>query len=143
MKRFTALSLVVVLTVFFGTLAIAYPIWDENGQTQAVAYNLGTHQVVYGKVLEYGSSFVFTISNGNSTQPLHLDVHFEFINTKGDKIGDIMRHWWCAASLGRSARQCDCRFRDRGMAYYSEADTIKMFASRNYIPGYDSRRSCS
>jgi hypothetical protein len=143
MKRFSALSLVVVLTaVFFATLAIAYPKGDKNGLTNAVAENVDAHVVVEGTVYDYGNSFVYTISNGNRFDPVHLDVYFKFIASNGQEIGNIMRHWWCRASLGGHANRCDCRFSDLGTGYYSDAAIIKMEAHPMYRPEYKYKSSC-
>jgi hypothetical protein len=131
MKRFTVQSLVVVLSVFFAALAEADPRGSVNGRVDAVAHNVEEHQVLYGTVYNYGSSYVFTISNGNRLYPLWLHVDFQFIDGSGRLIGDVVRGGWCEASRGGSARQCDCRFTGPGTAYWSDAAIIKMFGERS------------
>jgi hypothetical protein len=131
MKQFTLQSLVVVASVFFfAALAEADPRGSANGRVDAVAHNVEEHQVLYGSVYNYGSGFVFTISNGNRLYPLWLNAHFQFIDSSGRLIGEVVRGGWCAASLGGSARRCDCRFTGTGTAYWSGAAIIKMFGQR-------------
>jgi hypothetical protein len=58
---------------------------------------------------------------------LWLHAHFQFIDSNGRLVGEVVRGGWCAASLGGSARRCDCRFTDIGTGYYYYAARIKMF----------------
>jgi hypothetical protein len=110
--------------------AQAVPAGAVNGTVDAVAHEVDQHQVVYGSVYGYGNNYVFTISNGARFEPLHLNVHFQFIGGDGKLIGEIVRYGWCPASLGGSAKRCDVRFTAGGAAVYRAATIIKMFGER-------------
>jgi len=131
MKQYIALSLVVLLAGLLPALAIAPSQEVSPGRVDAEAHNVDNHQVVYGTVYNYGSGSVFTISNGDQGSPLWLNVHFQFIDGNGGLIEEVVRGGWCEASLGGSARKCDCRF-TAGIRSdtYSTAARIKMFGER-------------
>lgn len=126
MKKIIAL----IAMGLMSTVALAVPPAEPNGLVHAEAHEVDRHQVVYGSVYDFGKSYVFTISNGHRWNPLHLNVHFQYFDSAGNLLGEVVHYGWCPASKFGSANRCDVRFQAMGDNYFAAATRIKMFGER-------------
>lgn len=111
------------------TGAQAAPAVDAAGVAKQF-HEVDRSRFVYGQVSNGGNHFSFKISNGWRLDPLHLHVHFIFLDGEGKELGRVTRYGWCPASLGGHAKECDYQFDAAAGALWARAAKVTVFGER-------------